>query len=354
LQIYHTQTETIQVDAQQPETHLIQRAAEVIRAGGLVAFPTETVYGLGANALDADAVAKIFRAKERPANDPIIVHVHDIAQVERIARDVPAMAYDLMAQFWAGALTLILQRSDAVPDNITSGKETVAIRMPNHPVALALLRQADVPIGAPSANRFSRPSPTSAQHVLYDLKGRVDVVLDGGATQIGVESTILDLTGDVPTVLRPGGVTVEAIRAFVPDVQVKTRYLQEDDTSVTAPGNLLKHYSPHAEMRLYRGAFSAVMAQMQNDAKAYAQAGKRVGLLVRDDEKDDLLPLDLPFVALGASDNDHARRLFAGIRTLDAQSVDAIFVRAPAEQGIGLAVWDRLVRAAEGRILDCN
>jgi L-threonylcarbamoyladenylate synthase len=205
-------TQILHVDPNNIDPDLIQKAAEVLRSGRLVAFPTETVYGLGANAFEAVAVAKIFVAKGRPATDPLIVHIADRGQLGEIVAEMPEIAQRVADRFWPGALTLILKRGSRIPLNVTANQETVAVRMPDHAVALALIRAAGVPVAAPSANLFSRPSPTSADHVMQDLNGRIEMVLDGGTTTLGLESTILDLTGDMPKVLRPGGVSLEALR----------------------------------------------------------------------------------------------------------------------------------------------
>src|SRR5689334_3766286 len=204
-------TQVIRVDPEVPDPAALAIAAACLRRGGLVAFPTETVYGLGVHALDRAAVRRLFEAKGRPANDPLIVHVDHIDRMQPLVNDIPAAARALAARFWPGPLTIVLRRSERVPDEVTAGLATVAIRVPAHPVARALLIAAGVPIAAPSANRFSRPSPTRAAHVMDDLAGRIDLVVDGGATQVGVESTVLDLSGDLPTVLRPGAVSIDML-----------------------------------------------------------------------------------------------------------------------------------------------
>src|SRR5262245_25908167 len=264
-----TNTQMIAVDPAAPDPATIQIAAQVLLAGGLVAFPTETVYGLGANALDALAVNRIFVAKGRPASDPLIVHLAALAQIGEVAEDIPALAYELARVFWPGPLTLVLRRGARVPANVAAGRDTVAVRMPNHLVPLDLARVAGVPIAAPSANLFTRPSPTLAQHVLDDLRGRVELVLDGGPTPIGLESTVLDLTQDPPAVLRPGGLAVEALLPYIPSLRFQPAYLTADDeaTGQAAPGMLLKHYSPSAEIILLTGAADRVLAEMRATAQ---------------------------------------------------------------------------------------
>ncbi|MBZ0290333.1 MAG: threonylcarbamoyl-AMP synthase, partial [Anaerolineae bacterium] len=323
--------------------------------GGLVAFPTETVYGLGANATDAHAVSRIFEAKGRPASDPVIVHLYDLAQLEQVAVDIPALAYDLARRFWPGPLTFILRRGEAIPPNVSAGLDTVAVRMPNHTIPLALFRAADLPVAAPSANRFARPSATTAAHVLEDLGGRVDVILDGGSAQIGLESTIVDLTKEIPVVLRPGGITLETLRTAIPDVQLVSRHLRADDQGIEAPGMLLKHYSPRAELLLFNGAFDRVMTRMQAEARERTGAGQRVGILVSDEEAVYFAQIPAVVFQLGPHDDlkQIGSNLFKGFRSLDAQGVDVILVRTVEPSGLGIAIADRLLRAAEGRVIEC-
>lgn len=348
--IYQTQTILIRVDPQVPAGDAIQQAAAILRDGRLVAFPTETVYGLGANALDAAAIARIFQAKQRPANDPVIVHIHVTNQFAELARDVPPVAYQLAKRFWPGPLTLVLRRATHVPANIAAGLETVAIRMPAHPVARALLKAANLPIAAPSANTFTRPSATTAAHVLEDLDGHVDLVLDAGPTTIGLESTVLDLTGETPLVLRPGGVTLAGLREIVPSVQMSPRYIEGE--AATSPGQMLKHYSPLARVILHSGPREAVLRVMAQTTRDYVANGKQVGALIADE---DALLLDAPVIMerLGSQSDLEtiSHRLFAAMRALDGQGVDVILARDFGREGLGAALWDRLLRAAEGEIV---
>ena len=346
------ETLLIKVDSQNPAPELMALAGTIICQGGLVAFPTETVYGLGANTLDHEAVSKIFAAKQRPANDPVIVHIDTIEQLSRVAVEIPELAYTLAEKFWAGALTLVLKKHPDIPTNVTAGGDTVAVRMPNHPVALALIRKAGVPIAAPSANRFSRPSPTTAAHVLADLAGEVDVILDSGATPIGVESTIVDLTVPVPMILRPGGVSLEALREVMPALAFRPRYLSEEVESVPAPGTLLKHYSPDAEVCLFRGDTQEVYDRMRQTAQEAVEQNRRVGLLLMDDETGYFEGFPAAIGLLGNDLTAMANTLFAGLRELDTQGVDVILVRAPQQTGLGLAIGDRLLRAAIGQVIE--
>lgn len=341
------------VDAENPDPGVIRLAAKCLLAGGLVAFPTETVYGLGANALDAEAVNRIYAAKGRPANNPLIVHIASPEQVEQVAMKIPDIAHGLAAAFWPGPLTMVLKRRAHVPPNLSAGRDTVAVRMPAHPVALALIGAAGIPVAAPSANLFTRPSATTAQHVLTDLDGRVDVILDGGPTRIGLESTVIDLTSEHPTILRPGGITLEALREIIPTVELHTKAIAVDDAAPLSPGMLLKHYSPNAELLLFVGNFDGVTLRMQEIAREKIAAGKRVGVLALDEERAFFDHIGAQIVLLGSRNKleNVGHNLFAGLRTLDERGVDVILVRGFEQAGLGVTIQDRLLRAAEGRLI---
>ncbi len=354
---YTASTHVFQLDEIDIDAHLIALAADILRHGGLVAFPTETVYGLGANALDEQAVNNIFSAKGRPLSDPIIVHIASQLQLTDVAQDIPNKALELAVTFWPGPLTMVLKKHHQIAPNISANRDTVAVRMPSHPIALGLLNAAGIPIGAPSANRFGRPSPTSAQHVLEDLNGHVDVIFDGGSTTIGLESTVLDLTGEKAQVLRPGGVPLEALRRFLPDLEFKPQYLSETEASLAAPGMLTKHYSPNAELRLFLGDEQRVVEAMQQSAETLLKAGKRIGILASDNEamnfSEQFENNDNAYVvALGSDLEQIGAHLFAGMRELDNHHVEVILVHGFGSEGLGLAIWDRLVRAAEGRVIN--
>src|SRR6266568_6905383 len=248
-------TEVVVVDAVCPEAAKVERAAALIRAGEVVVFPTETVYGLGANALQPRAVERIFAAKGRPFSDPLIVHIADEDALRDLASSLPEHMQELTRAFWPGPLTLIVPRGRLVPALVTAGLETVAVRMPRHAVALALIRAAGSPIAAPSANRFMHISPTTAQHALADLDGRVPLILDGGPCAVGVESTVLDVCAEVPTILRPGGVSLEALQTILPQVRLKTTQKEkgEEPLVYTSPGQMLTHYAPTIPLLLFDG-----------------------------------------------------------------------------------------------------
>lgn len=346
-------TRVVAVDPDQPDPAVIAEAAAILVAGRLVAFPTETVYGLGANALDAKAVDRIFAAKGRPASDPLIVHIYSLAQLDEITVAIPDVAWELAHHFWPGPLTLVLPKHRRIPANVSAGLETVAVRMPNHKVPHLLLKLADCPVAAPSANRFARPSPTLAQHVLDDLAGQLALILDGGATTIGMESTVLDLTVPVPTILRPGGLPIELLRTVIPDVTYSPRYANLDEMATPAPGMLLKHYSPNVDLLLFDGTPTAAAAALRTEALALQAAGKRVGVMVEDEQAAALAALGLTVAALGPHNNIAAiaTNLFACMRDLERAGVDVILTHTFGRDGLGLAVWDRLVRATEGRVI---
>lgn len=352
-------TQLLRIDPHDPDPAAIAVAAQALADGRLVAFPTETVYGLGANALDAAAVERIFAAKQRPTTDPLIVHLARAHQLDRVAVDIPPVVHRLAERFWPGPLTLVLRRGPHVPPNVSAGRDTVAVRVPAHPVAHALLAACGAPIAAPSANLFSRPSPTTAQHVLDDLAGRVDIVLDGGPTTIGLESTVIDLTQTPPVLLRPGGVSVEALRALLPDLRVPVAPLITSAAeSAAAPGSLLKHYAPHAPLLLLRGDAAAVARFIRTAVSALHVRGRRAGILLPDEELATYPDLNAAVVALGPAHDLRAigRYLFARLREVDNLGVDVILVQGVADSddadGLGPAIRDRLFRAAEGRIVD--
>ena len=340
----------------------VRRAAAILRAGGLVALPTETVYGLGANALDRAAVERIFKAKQRPAWDPIIVHVSDEAMLAGLVAGVPEAARKLMKAFWPGPLTLLLPRTPAVPEAVTAGRPLVGVRMPSHPVSLALIRRAGVPVAAPSANRFGHISPTTAAHVLDDLEGRIDAVLDAGPTPHGVESTVLDPSSAPMTIYRPGAVTAEQIRAITGPVEVylDTEALQETPAeALPSPGAGLRHYAPKARLALLdlrvlgapiSGAPLAELGARLAEAASGASIewpGERLGVM---------LPAGVaapPGIAAGrvyvwgswSAPEELAQRLYAGLRALDAAGCTVILCPLPDAEGLGAAIRDRLLKA---------
>ncbi len=322
-------------------------AAEILRSGGLVALPTETVYGLGANALDASAVARIFAAKQRPAWDPIIVHIADEAMLEGLVQDVPEAARRLMKAFWPGPLTLLLPRSAAVPDEVTAGRPLVGVRMPAHPVALELIRRAGVPVAAPSANLFGHISPTAAAHVLADLDGRIDAVLDAGPTAHGVESTVLDPCQSPMVIYRPGAVTAEQIREVGGAVEVfrSPRTLTgEPMEALPSPGVGLRHYAPKARLVLVEAPFERLGEAL--DQKAHGLAGGRLGIMLPEEISSSVERATVFTWGRWSAPEELAHNLYAGLRELDERGCTVILCPLPAPFGIGVAIRDRLRKAA--------
>lgn len=333
----------------------IAHAAALLRAGRLVAFPTETVYGLGADATNADAVAGIFAAKERPLSDPLIVHIAEIDEMGRVARDIPPIAWELAHRFWPGPLTLVLPRGEAIPPIVAAGGDTVGVRLPAHPVARALLRAAGIPVAAPSANRFMRTSPTTAEHVLADLDGRIAAVLDGGPCAVGVESSVLDLTTTPPRLLRPGGVTLEELRTVLPTIQGPAERAATDAGSAEAaksPGQMERHYAPHTRLVVYDAEGDAGRAAVLAGARRALEDGLRVGALTTDSEAPALEALGVTVESLGPTGafDQHTRRLYAALRALDRRGCDVLLAHVFPREGLGLALWDRLRRAAGGHL----
>lgn len=330
----------------------IAEAARIIRAGGLVAFPTETVYGLGADALSVRATAAIFRAKGRPAEDPLIVHLAALDELPRVARRVPAAARALAEAFWPGPLTLVLPKQPAVPPEVTAGLDTVGTRLPAHPVARALIAAAGTPIAAPSANLFARPSPTRPEHVLEDLGGRIDFVLDGGPTEVGLESTVVDLAHGRPRLLRPGGLPAEAIEAVLGQPLLGAPRPGERAGPQVAPGLLAVHYAPRTPLVLLTGNPAAARAALRDELRADLEQGRRVGLLLLEDDRD-LVPDGVRAEPVGpwVDPATSAARLFDALRALDRAGLDLIYARdlADPSTGLGRALADRLRRAAHTR-----
>lgn len=335
---------TQRLDAAQPAD--ILAAAGTLRDLGTVAFPTETVYGLGANALSDEAVAKIFAAKQRPHWDPLIVHISDESMLLQVAADVSPLAQKLMDAFWPGPLTLLLPRTAAVPDAVTAGRPLVAVRMPAHPVALALIRAAAVPIAAPSANTFGHTSPTTAAHVLADLDGRIDAILDGGPTSIGLESTVVEVLGETVMLYRPGGVT-QAMLEGVAGPGMVQRYTppaaSRQPESLPSPGVGIRHYAPRAELQLVSAADTR--DELLRQIERHQQDDRSFGVM---------LPTGWPCGGAthtfpwGAWEQPEilAQRVFAGLRALDDLALDVILCPVPPADGIGAAILDRLTKAA--------
>jgi L-threonylcarbamoyladenylate synthase len=342
------------VDPHEPNMEQIRIAASLIRNGGLVAFPTETVYGLGADALNPKAVLALFEVKKRPLDNPPIVHICDVKDAHRLAREVPPEAEELMKKFWPGPLTLIFKRSRIVPDVAVAGLDTIAVRMPRHNVALALIRESRCPISAPSANLAGKPSPTSAKHVLDDLGGHIDAILDAGPTPIGVESTVLDLTVDPPQILRPGGTSYEILAKSLGKIELNPIAVTDKPLhfeKARSPGVRHKHYAPRAEMILVEGEVEHVICRVNERIKFYKKEGRKVGVLATDETAGKYSADVVKSLGSRSDLANIARNLFRLLREFDEEDVDVIIAEGVSSEGLGLAVMNRLRKAAGYKII---
>lgn len=331
----------------------ISEAAQILNDGGLVAFPTETVYGLGGNALDKEASMKIYAAKGRPSDNPLIVHIADISALNAITQDVSDKACALAEAYWPGPLTMIMRKSDLVPYETTGGLDTVAIRMPDNEIALRLIKESSGYIAAPSANTSGRPSPTKAEHVMEDLDGRIQMILDGGAVGIGIESTIVDMSEDIPTILRPGYITPEMIEQVAGEVRMDPALMEVSGTAKPkAPGMKYRHYAPKAQMILVRGRQAETITKIQQLSSDDKASGRKVGIICTDESKDSY-NADM-VISLGSRDNEEeiARHLFDGLRQFDEADVDIIYSECFDAPGLGIAVMNRMLKAAGHQIID--
>lgn len=334
-------------DKNQIDKEVIREAGDILKKGGLVAFPTETVYGLGADALQEEAAKKTYEAKGRPSDNPLIVHIADYEDLKKIAVNIPAETDALAAHFWPGPLTMIFEKSDIVPYGTTGGLDTVAVRMPSDPVAAELIRAAGGFVSAPSANTSGRPSPTTAEHVLEDLGGKIDMVIDGGSVEIGLESTILDMTVEPPMILRPGAITADMFEEVIGPVSVDETILgSESKKPPKAPGMKYRHYAPKARLAIVEGDLREEILAIRQLAYAASREGKKVGIIATDET--------LPFYKyglvkdIGTRENEKtiARNLYRILREFDDEDVDTIYSESFAMQGIGKAIMNRLEKAA--------
>ncbi len=332
---------------------ILQRAAEIIRTGGLVAFPTETVYGLGGDAFDEQAASKIYSAKGRPSDNPLIVHIAHAQDMAELCDEVPDAAYRLAQIFWPGPLTIIIPKNNRVPSAVTGGLNTVAVRLPSHAAARRFIELSGTYIAAPSANLSGRPSPTRAAHVIEDLSGRVDMIIDGGNIEIGLESTIVDLTGDVPVILRPGFITLEMLQEAVGQVEVDGAIMTgvSKDVKPKAPGMKYRHYAPKAELIIIEGEPLPVSEKLHLLADEHICQGQKVGVMVSEEMCGDFGSAKV--ICLGSMNdgNEIAKNLFDALRQFDEMQVDIIFAQAFSQDGIGQAVMNRLLKAAGHRII---
>ena len=323
------------------ESPLIKEAAAILREGGIVAIPTETVYGLAGNALDGSVTKKIYKAKGRPSDNPLIVHISEYSQWAPLVKEIPEAARLLADRFWPGPLTVILPKSELIPDEVSGGLSTVAVRMPSDEIARKIISEAGVPLAAPSANTSGRPSPTTAKHVIDDLYGRIDAVIDGGDCSVGVESTVISLAVSPPRLLRPGGVTPEILTEVLGEIEIDDAVYNKlaEGKEASSPGMKYKHYSPKAEIILIKSELEAFIAYAKENATE-----KSAVLCFEGEEKE----MPVRSVTYGKKDDalSQAKNIFDALRKLDEIGADKVFARYPKNDGVGLAVFNRLIRAA--------
>ncbi|NMB95730.1 MAG: threonylcarbamoyl-AMP synthase [Clostridiaceae bacterium] len=399
-------TEVLKIDIHNIDKEKINYAAETLKSGGLVAFPTETVYGLGANALQKEAIHKIYKAKGRPSDNPLIVHIADMASLDNLVIEKPSLWELLAHEFWPGPLTMIFKKSSMIPDEITAGLNTVAIRMPSHPIAIALIKASGLPIAAPSANSSGRSSPTLASHVYEDLNGKIDLIIDGGSTDVGLESTVLDITSTPPIILRPGGVTLEQLRSIKHDISLDPALISDSDSALVShtslildnnikggsdtkknfqsdfnndfnnyfkdslkdpsvdfipksPGLKYKHYSPKAPLIIVDGDPDKIVNKINELVREKKNVEKRIGILATEQTKgyyiDENINKNNNVIVMSLGDRNHpeeiASNLFRSFREMDEQKVDIIFSEGININGIGLAIMNRMKKAAGFNII---
>lgn len=399
-------TEVLKIDIHNIDKEKINYAAETLKSGGLVAFPTETVYGLGANALQKEAIHKIYKAKGRPSDNPLIVHIADMASLDNLVIEKPFVWELLAHEFWPGPLTMIFKKSSMIPDEITAGLNTVAIRMPSHPIAIALIKASGLPIAAPSANSSGRSSPTLASHVYEDLNGKIDLIIDGGSTDVGLESTVLDITSTPPIILRPGGVTLEQLRSIKHDISLDPALISDSDSALVShtslildnnikggsdtkknfqsdfnndfnnyfkdslkdpsvdfipksPGLKYKHYSPKAPLIIVDGDPDKIVNKINDLVREKKNVEKRIGILATEQTKgyyiDENINKNNNVIVMSLGDRNHpeeiASNLFRSFREMDEQKVDIIFSEGININGIGLAIMNRMKKAAGFNII---
>ncbi len=339
----------VKLDTDDYRPEQLDQAAQLLREGKLVAFPTETVYGLGGNALDSEAARKIYEAKGRPSDNPLIVHIANISDLEELAEDIPDKAYRLAEVFWPGPLTMILKRKKCIPYSTTGGLETVGIRLPANKIARDLIVRSGVFIAAPSANLSGKPSPTLAEHVINDLNGKVDMILDGGKATFGLESTIVDLTGDIPMILRPGFITIEMLRRVIGEVQYDPVVLADKpdfNLKPKAPGMKYRHYAPEGSLTIYEGRAGAVVREINKIAKEKLKSGNSVGIIATE-ETSSLYPYGtVKTIGSRKDEASIAAGLYALLREFDELHTEYIFTESFADSGLGQAIMNRLLKAA--------
>lgn len=340
-------TQIFKIDSNNIDNNVIGKAAEIIKSGGLVAFPTETVYGLGGDGLNPTAAMKIYKAKGRPSDNPLILHISNIAQLESLVTEIPEMAKRLAGEFWPGPLTMIFKKSDIVPKETSGGLNTVAVRFPENKIAQALITASNTPIAAPSANTSGRPSPTRASHVEFDLSGKIDMIIDGGACEFGLESTIVDVSGNVPCLLRPGSITLEMLEDVLSKVDVDKAVIEKLDAGELpkAPGMKYTHYSPSADVVIVRGEREKMVEKI-NELISKTDSTYKIGVIATEENKDRYKNCEVLVTGSVKEPQIIAANLFKMLRKCDYHNIDKVFAEGLYEDELGLAIMNRLKKAA--------
>lgn len=342
------------IDRKKLKQEDLKQAAELLREGQLVAFPTETVYGLGGNALDATAAKRIYEAKGRPSDNPLIVHIADVNDLSVLAKDIPEEGYKLANAFWPGPLTMIFKKSSIVPTSTTGGLQTVAIRMPSDEIARMLIRESGLYIAAPSANSSGRPSTTKAEHVIEDLSGKIPMIIDGGSSEIGLESTIVDLSGEIPMILRPGFITKEQIEKVIEAIEYDPAILKREANNVVvakAPGMKYRHYAPKGDLRIYEGDMKSVVDAINSQAKSKVESGEKVGILATDETISSYSYGIVKSIGSRKDEMAVAAHLFDILREFDTLKVTYIYSESFSDNNLGRAIMNRLLKAAGYHII---
>lgn len=338
---------TLHFEIHSPKSEDIKEVASILKDSGVVAIPTETVYGLAGNALKGECVKKIYQAKGRPSDNPLIVHISDISQWAPLVKSIPESALALAEKFWPGPLTIILPKSDIIPTEISGGLDTVAVRMPSDEIARAIISECGFPLAAPSANTSGKPSPTCANHVIEDLDGKIDAIVDSGECSVGIESTVITLATDIPRLLRPGGITPEMLTEVLGEIEIDDAVYNKlhEGAEAASPGMKYKHYSPDAKVLIVKGSFEAYKNYIENSAEE-----GDVALCFEEEVKD----LSIKCITYGRKDDpsSQAKNIFDALRKVDEEKAKTVYARFPENEGIGLAVFNRLVRAAAFNIIE--
>ena len=345
------ETKIIKIDKDSIEQDKIREITKAFNDGKLVVIPTETVYGLGANGFNEEACMNIFKAKGRPADNPLILHIAETSQVDELVSEIPDVARDCMDVFWPGPLTMIMKRSDKISDVVTAGLDSVAIRMPSHSIARAILKDCMLPIAAPSANLSGRPSATSAKHCIEDFDGKVDIIVDGGETNVGIESTVIDMTSNPPMILRPGGVTYEELKTIIPNVTIDNTTIDANDSTVPkSPGQKYRHYAPKADAYCFAGNLEGVVKEVNK--RIQENPGKKIAVLATEETMGDYKGADL-VINLGSRENmeEIAHSLFDALRRCDEENIDIIYAEGFDFRGIGAGIMNRLLKACGGKVV---